>query len=92
MQLKGNGDIIFNDWFQISSKSFHIQYNEFEMGLHGANIKIKTNSNDFRINEAFTRDNNTNNQPPSTDLFWFRLTKNLIFYSSSKNQDLNLLG
>ena len=88
---KGNGDVIFNDWLQISSKSFHLQYNEIDMGFHGANVKIKTNSNDFRINDAFARDINTDNQPPSAELFWFRLTNDLIFYSSTK-QDLNLLG
>jgi hypothetical protein len=88
---KGNGDVIFNDWLQISSKSFHLQYNEIEMGFHGPNVKILTNSNDFRVNDAFAKDINSDNQPPSAELFWFRLTKDLIFYSSTKH-DLNLLG
>ena len=88
---KGKGDILLNDWLQISSKGFHNHYSEIDMGFHGDNIRIKTDSYDFRINDAFSKDKNPVNQPPTEEMFWFRLTKDLIFYSSTK-QDLNLLG
>lgn len=88
---KGQGDVILNDWLRISSKTFHTHYHEIDMGFHGDNISIRTDSYDFRINDAFGKDKNPSNQPISEDHFWFRLTKDLIFYSNTKH-DLNLLG
>lgn len=88
---KGTGDILLNDWLQIASKGFHNHYNEIDMGFHGDNIRIKTDHYDFRINDAHAKDKNPQNQPPSEELFWFRLTKDLVFYSNTKH-DLNLLG
>jgi len=88
---KGTGDVLLNDWLMISSKGFINHYNEIDMGFHGDNIKIKTDSFDYRVNDAFSKDSNPENQPLEKKLFWFRLTKDLIFYSSTKH-DLNLLG
>lgn len=88
---KGKGDIAYNDWLQISSKGFSSHYGEIDMGYHGDNIRIKTDSFDYRVNDAFEKDKNPANQPPTDMVFWFRLTKDLIFYSSTKH-DLNLLG
>ena len=88
---KGTGDVLMNDWLSISSKGFHNNYSEIDMGFHGDNIKIKTDSFDFRINDAFGKDKNPVNQPPTEELFWFRLTKDLFFYSNTRS-DLNLLG
>lgn len=88
---KGQGDVILNDWLKISSKTFHNRYGEIDMGYHGDNISIRTDSYEFRINDAFGKDKNKDNQPPNEELFWFRMTKDLIFYSSTKH-DLNLLG
>lgn len=88
---KGTGDVIFNDWFSISSADFHSHFEEIHMGEHGDNIRIRVDSYDFRINDAFSKDKNVDNQPPTEELFWFRITKEIIFYSSTKH-DLNLLG
>lgn len=88
---KGKGHIVLNDWLEISSKTFKNIYGEIHMGFHGDNINIRTDSSEFRINDAFGKDKNKNNQPPTEEFFWFRLTKDLVFYSSTK-QDLNLLG
>ena len=88
---KGTGDVLMNDWLSISSKGFNNHYAEIDMGFHGNNIRIKTDSSDFRINDAFGKDKNPQNMPPSEEMFWFRLTKDLFFYSSTKH-DLNLLG
>ena len=88
---KGQGDVLLNDWLMISSKGFNNHYPEIDMGIHGDNVKIKTDSFDYRVNDAFSKDTNPENQPPTKKLFWFRITKDLIFYSSTKH-DLNLLG
>lgn len=88
---KGKGEVVLNDWFRVSSKSFRNKYNEIDMGHHGPAIKIRVDAFDFRINDAFGKDNNKDNQPAKEDEFWFRLTKDLVFYSSTK-QDMNLLG
>ena len=88
---KGTGDIIYNDWLKISSKGFRNHYNEIDMGYISDNIRIRLDSFDYRINDAYLKDDNAKNQPPNEELFWFRLSKDLVFYSSTK-QDLNLLG
>lgn len=87
-------DIILNDWLLISSGTFRNSavFPEINMGYLNSNLRIKFDSFDFRINDAHAKDESDNDNSPSHDkLFWFRLTKDHIFYSSTK-QDLNILG
>jgi len=87
-------DNILNDWLMISSGTFRNSavFPEIHIGYMNPNIKIKFDNFDYRINDAHAKDLSDNeNTPANNKLFWFRLTKNMIFYSSTKN-DLNILG
>jgi hypothetical protein len=86
-------DIILNDWLMISSSTFKNSavFPEIFMGYISDNIKIRVDEADFRLNDAHEKDKNPNNQPSQNKLFWFRLSKEQIFYSSTK-EDLNILG
>lgn len=86
-------DIILNDWLLVSSPTFKNSavFPEIFTGYMNTNVRIRTDNYDFRINDAHKKDANSNNNPEQEKHFWFRLTKEMIFYSSTK-EDLNILG
>lgn len=85
--------IILNDWLMISSKTFRNGkfYPEIYVGSDIPNYKIKVDPYDYRLNDGFQKDSNPKNSPANERLFWFRLTNENIFYSSTI-KDLNILG
>lgn len=86
-------DIILSDWLMVASRTFKNKavFPEIFTGFMNTNVRIKTDGYDFRINDAHKKDTNQNNNPEQEKHFWFRLTKEMIFYSSTK-EDLNILG
>jgi hypothetical protein len=86
-------DIILSDWLMVASRTFknNAVFPEIYTGFQNTNVRIKTDGYDFRINDAHKKDANQNNNPAQEKHFWFRLTKEMIFYSSTK-EDLNVLG
>ncbi len=84
---------ILSEWLLISSKVFKSPnfFPEIYMGYDKENVKVKSDPNYFRINDAFGKDENEKNQPPSDKEFWFILRNNNIFYTSTK-EDTNILG
>lgn len=86
-------EIILNDWLMVASATFKSSavFPEIFTGYMNTNVRIRTDSYDFRLNDAHKKDANENNNPEQEKHFWFRLTKEMIFYSSTK-EDLNILG
>lgn len=86
-------DIILNDWLLVASRTFKNSavFPEIFTGHMNTNVRIRTDGYDFRLNDAHKKDANENNNPEQEKHFWFRLTKEMIFYSSTK-EDLNILG
>lgn len=85
--------VILSNWLMISSRTFRNNkfFPDIFMGADIPNYKIKVDPYDYRLNDAFQKDNNKENSPANEKLFWFRLTKEHIFYSSTVS-DLNILG
>ena len=85
--------IILNDWLMVSSRTFKNNnvFPEIFTGFMNTNVRIRTDGYDFRINDAHEKDKNEQNNPEHQKHFWFRLTTEMIFYSSTK-EDLNILG
>jgi hypothetical protein len=86
-------DVILKDWLMVASRTFKNNdvFPEIFTGYMNTNVRIRTDSYDFRLNDAYKKDVNQNNNPDQEKHFWFRLTKDTIFYSSTK-EDLNILG
>lgn len=86
-------EIILSDWLLVSSATFKNSavFPEIFTGYMNTNVRIRTDGYDFRLNDAHKKDANANNNPEHEKHFWFRLTKDMIFYSSTK-EDLNILG
>jgi len=86
-------DILLSDWLLISSPTFKnpALFPEIMTEFSLPNVRIKTDGHEYRINDAHSKDKNKENSPAHNKLFWFRLSKKLIYYSSTK-EDLNILG
>lgn len=83
-------DEVLEDWFTISSDEFHNIKRFPPIKIPTGEITtIQTNALNFRLNSAI---NCTDSARPMDDrLFYFRLTKNSLYYSATKT-DLNVLG
>jgi carbonic anhydrase len=87
----GDSSPILSEWFMISSATFR-NTNKFPLVTlwSGKKLKIKTDSEYFRINDAFF--NSTGgDKGPSEKFFWFRLSGLNIYYSLTQS-DMNILG
>jgi len=86
-------DVKLKNWLMVASRTFKNNgvFPEIFTGFMNTNVRIRTDSYDFRLNDAYKKDVNKNNNPDQEKHFWFRLTKDTIFYSSTK-EDLNILG
>ena len=84
---------VLEDFFMISSKSFldrnifpavHIEKKKF--------YTIKTDINNYRINDAFKKsDDHDKKKQPSDKFFFFRLSGLNLYYTNTKT-DINILG
>lgn len=90
---KEKKDILLNDWLMVASATFKNRavFPEINTGYMNMSVRIRTDNYDFRLNDAHKKDDNENNNPDQEKHFWFRLTKETIYYSSTK-EDLNILG
>jgi carbonic anhydrase len=87
----GASSPILSEWFMISSATFK-NTNKFPLVTlwSGQKLKIKTDKEYFRINDAFF--NSTGGDiGPNEKFFWFRLSGLNIYYSLTQS-DMNILG
>lgn len=89
-QSKKTTELITANWFMISSIAFRNVQKYPPIRIQNNLIKIETDENDFRINQAFEQFEG-GDKPPSKKFFWVRLSGLNLYYSSSKC-DLNVLG
>jgi len=89
--FKKTTELITANWFMISSSVF-LNSEKYPPIQIDSNImvKIQTDENNFRINNAFENSEGTD-KPISKKSFWLRLSDLNLYYSSSKC-DLNVLG
>ena len=82
----------FQGWLRISSPEF-TNKNKFPPVVlpNGDQVIISVDSNYFRINTAFDSNSKGGNTPANPLDFWFRLTKDKLYYSRTKD-DYNVLG
>ncbi len=83
---------ILQDWLMISSPSFKntIKFPPVKLPS-GQTITIKSDSNNFRINEAYKNTLEDPEKAPSDRYFWFRQVGSNIYYSLTE-PDINILG
>lgn len=85
---------ILSDWLMISSDAFRDKkkFPDIYIKQTDEYIKIQTDNMDFRINNAFKKnEEEEGNSPKNPNCFWFRLSGLNIYYSSTVS-DLNILG
>lgn len=82
---------MLQNWFQISSPSFHNKDKHPTITLPDEEkIKIIYDNMDFRINQAWEKANGADKGP--NDLyFWFRMSGLHVYYTST-HSDINVLG
>lgn len=90
---KGKGKIQFlSNWLKISSKQFKNPKSHPEINSwNDERIKINSDFADFRLNDAYKRNESPQIEPKEERDFWFRLRNEQIYYSNTKD-DLNILG
>jgi carbonic anhydrase len=78
---------VLEDWMSISTN------NKFPdlTGPDGSVVAVQTDSEQFRINDAFNAQVQDDNHPKTAREFYFRLSNTHIYYSALKN-DINVLG
>ncbi len=82
--------LVNEDWLMISSPLFNQAQVFPPIRLpEGKMARIHTDSENFRINDAFFV--NAGDKPPTNREFWFRLSGLNIYYTVSK-KDINILG
>jgi carbonic anhydrase len=83
---------MLQDWLMISSHSFQNKVKFPPVTLpNGKSVTIKYDSDNFRINEAYSKIPDSSEKPPSDKFFWFRHVGSNIYYSST-DSDINILG
>eukprot|EP00340_Litonotus_pictus_P004308 CAMPEP_0170517174 /NCGR_PEP_ID=MMETSP0209-20121228/3232_1 /TAXON_ID=665100 ORGANISM="Litonotus pictus, Strain P1" /NCGR_SAMPLE_ID=MMETSP0209 /ASSEMBLY_ACC=CAM_ASM_000301 /LENGTH=572 /DNA_ID=CAMNT_0010802341 /DNA_START=176 /DNA_END=1894 /DNA_ORIENTATION=- len=83
-------DEILEEWMTISSWEFlNIKRFPPVKLSNGTIINIEVNSLNFRLNKAYNCTDPA--RPVDERLFWFRLSNNSLYYSSTKT-DINILG
>lgn len=85
------GGVLFEGFLKIKSDEFKNK-NKFPiLNVNGKKFKIRTDDLNFRINEGFDEKKKGAEMPESETDFYFRLAKNLIYYTVNK-KDLNIIG
>lgn len=86
-------DEILSDWLMISSDAFRNKnkFPDIYIKQTDQYIKIQTDNMDFRINNAYDKNDQNRNKPKTPNCFWFRLSGLNIYYSSTIS-DINILG
>lgn len=86
-------DQILSDWLMISSDAFRDKnkFPDIYIKQIDRYIRIETDNMDFRINNAYRKNEQVENGPKNVNCFWFRLSGLNIYYSSTLS-DLNILG
>jgi carbonic anhydrase len=77
-------------WLKISSPEFKNKNKFPPLEVDGKIFKVMSDNRNFRINYNFDEKKKSNDLPQSNIDFYFRLVKNLIYYTESKN-DVNIL-
>jgi carbonic anhydrase len=78
-------------WLKISSNVFKDLVKFPAIDINGKKFNIKTDNLKFRINTMYDPEKKGDEFPKSNLDFYFRLVKNLIYYTISKN-DINMLS
>jgi carbonic anhydrase len=78
-------------WLKISSNEFKNIVKFPAIEINGKKFYIKTDNENFRINTMFDSEKKGDEFPKSNLDFYFRLVKNFIYYTISKN-DINILA
>lgn len=83
--------MLFEGFLKIKSDEFKDK-NKFPiLNVNGKKFKIRTDDMSFRINEGFDEKKKNADSPKSETDFYFRLVKNLLYYSVNK-KDVNIVG
>jgi len=83
--------MIMEGWLRIRSSQFNDQ-SKFPLIVVGdKKFGIRTDKLGFRINESYDAKKKDADSPKSNTFFYFRLVKNLIYYSVNK-KDINVIG
>lgn len=83
--------VLIEGFLKIKSDEFSNK-NKFPiLNVNGKRIRIRTDDQDFRINELYDEKKKDADSPKSELDFYFRLVKNLIYYTTSK-KDINIVG
>jgi carbonic anhydrase len=83
---------IIEDWLKITSPEFFKVFNIPNISSKDKNLRVKLNSEEFRINESYEKNKiNDDNFPKCEEYFWFRLVDKEFFYAKTKT-DLNVIG
>jgi carbonic anhydrase len=78
-------------WLKISSKEFSNRNKFPSLEVEGKKFNVKSDDRNFRINNIYDEKNKSNDLPQSNIDFYFRLVKNLIYYTVCKD-DVNIIG
>ena len=83
---------IIEDWLKISSPEFFKYFNIPNISTKNKNLRVRLNSEEFRINEAYDKNKiSDDNFPKCEEYFWFRIVDKELFYARTKT-DLNVIG
>ncbi len=83
--------MIADGWLKISSEEFKNIINFPTIEINGKRFNIKTDQRNFRININYDSKKTGEDFPKTNIDFYFRLVKNLIYYTVDK-KDLNIVG
>ena len=78
-------------WMKISSPEFRNPNKFPALEINGNKFHVKTDTRNFRINFIYDPKKKGEEFPKTNIDFYFRLVKNLIYYTVSKN-DVNMIG
>jgi len=85
------GGMIMEGWMKIKSEEFKNKNKFPAIEVDGKKYSILSDSQSFRINQSFDDKKKDEVSPKNKLDFYFRLTKNLLYYSINK-KDLNVIG
>lgn len=83
--------MLIEGFLKIKSDEFKNKNKFPNLNVNGKKLKIRTDELDFRINEGYDEKKKDADSPKTETDFYFRLVKNLIYYSLNK-KDVNIIG
>lgn len=78
-------------WLKISSEEFRNENKFPPLEVAGKKFRVKTDRRNFRLNYIFDSKKQGADLPKTNTDFYFRLVRNLIYYTVSK-KDVNMIG